>query len=114
MRRFTKRLAIATVVTIGLFVGSFDSWAEEPAPTLSQSDASCNNDAVREMLVSRVVRPRGINNPVLGEAHIRGEYCEIMVSTRTGKEVGHIHYRAFGYKWAPVLTVEPLTGWPAN
>jgi len=114
MRCFTKRLAIATVVTIGLLGGSFEICAEETAPTISLSDASCNDDAVREMLVSRVVRPRGINNPVLGQAHVRGEYCEIMVSTRTGKEVGHIHYRAFGYKTAPVLQVEPLTDWPAN
>jgi hypothetical protein len=114
MRCFTKRLAIAAVVTIGLLGGSFETWAEEPAPTLSQSDASCNDDAVREMLVSRVVRPRGINNPVLGEAHFRGKYCEIMVSTDTGKYVGYIHYSAVGYKWAPVLRVEPLTGWPAK
>jgi hypothetical protein len=114
MRCFTKRLAIATVVTSGLLGGSFKIWAEEAAPTISQSDASCNDDAVREMLVSRVVRPRGIKNPVLGEAHIRGKYCEIMVSTDTGKYVGYIHYSAIGYKWAPVLRVEPLTGWPAK
>jgi hypothetical protein len=112
--RFAKGLAIATVVTSGLLGGSFKIWAEEAAPTISLSDASCNDDAVREMLVSRVVRPRGINNPVLGQAHVRGECCEIMVSTRTGKEVGHIHYRAFGYKSAPVLRVEPLTDWPAK
>jgi hypothetical protein len=114
MRRFTKGLAVAIVVTIGLLGESFEIWAEEAAPTISQSDASCNDDAVREMLVSRVVRPRGINNPVLGQAHVRGEYCEIMVSTETGKEVGYIHYRAVGYKWAPVLRVEPLTDWPAK
>ena len=112
--RFAKGLAIATVVTSGLLGGSFKIWAEEAAPTISLSDASCNDDAVREMLVSRVVRPRGIKNPVLGEALIRGKYCEIMVSTDTGKYVGYIHYRAVGYKWAPVLTVEPLTGWPAK
>jgi hypothetical protein len=113
-QRFAKGLAIATVVASGLVGGSFEIWAEETPPTISLSDASCNDDAVREMLVSRVVRPRGINNPVLGQAHVRGEYCEIMVSTRAGKEVGHIHYRAFGYKSAPVLRVEPLTDWPAK
>jgi hypothetical protein len=114
MRCFTKRLAVAAVVTIGLLGGSFDSWAEEPAPTLSQSDASCNNDAVREMLVRFVTRHRGINNPVLGLARIRGEHCEIMVSTDTGRYVGYIRYSAVGYKWAPVLRVEPLTDWPAK
>ena len=110
----SKGLEIGVLVTIGLLGGSSKIWAEEAAPTISQSDASCNDDAVRKMLVSFVVRPRGINNPVLGEAHIRGKYCEIMVSTDTGKEVGYIHYRASGYKWAPVLRVEPLTGWRAN
>jgi hypothetical protein len=114
MRRFTKGLAIAAIVTIGLPGESFEVWAEETAPTISQTNASCNDDAVREMLVSFVLRPRGINNPVLGEAHIRGKSCEIMVSTDTGKEVGYIHYSASGYKWAPVLRVEPLTDSPAK
>jgi hypothetical protein len=109
MRRFTKGLAMAIVVTVGLLGGSFEIWAEEAAPTIY---ASCNDDAVREMLVSFVLRPRGINNPVLGEAHIRGKSCEIMVSTETGKEVGYIH--ASGYKWAPVLRVDPLTDLPAK
>jgi hypothetical protein len=113
MERFTKGLAIATVVTIGLLGGSFKIWAEETAPMLSQSDPSCNDDAVKKMLLL-IVRRRGINNPVLGQASIRGIYCEIMVSTDTGKEVGYIHYRAEGYKWAPVLRVEPLTGWPTR
>ena len=114
MRRFRKGLAIAAIVTIGLLGESFEVWAEETVPTISQTYASCNDEGVREKLVSFVLRPRGINNPVLGEAHIRGKSCEIMVSTRTGKEVGHIHYRAFGYKSAPVLRVEPLTDWPAK
>jgi hypothetical protein len=114
MRHFTKGLAIAAIVTIGLPGESFEVWAEETVPTISQTYASCNDDAVREMLVSFVLRPRGINNPVLGEAHIRGKSCEIMVSTETGKEVGYIHYSASGYKWAPVLRVEPLTDLPAK
>jgi hypothetical protein len=114
MRCFTKRLAIAAVISIGLLGESFDSWAEEPAPTLSRSDASCNNDAVREMLARFVTRNLGINNPLLGQAHISGENCEIMISTDTGKYVGHIHYSAVGYKWAPVLRVEPLTDWLAK
>jgi hypothetical protein len=114
MRRFTKRLATAAAVAVGLLGGSFEIWAEETAPTISQTDASCNDDAVRKMLVSFVLRPRGINNPVLSEAHIRGKSCEIMVSTETGKKVGYIHYSAFGYKWAPVLRVEPLTDLPAK
>jgi hypothetical protein len=103
--RFAKGLAIATVVTTGLLGGSFKIWAQEAAPTISQSDASCNDDAVREMILSRVVRPRGINNPVLGEAHIRGKYCEIMVSTDAGK------------KWVTFTTVlmvingPPCFGW---
>jgi hypothetical protein len=113
MRRFTRGSAIAAVVAIGLLGGSFKIWAEETAPTISLSDASCNDDAVRKMLVTFVTRHRGINNPVLGQAHVRGEYCEIMVTTATGKEVGQIHYRADGYRWAPVLRVEPLKGWPA-
>ena len=96
----------------GLLGGSFEIWAEETAPTSSQSEASCNDDAVREMLVLFVRRHRGINNPVLGQATIRGKYCEIMVSTDAGKNVGYIHYRAVGYKWAPVLRVEPLTDGP--
>jgi hypothetical protein len=114
MRRFTKRLAITTLVTIGLLGESFEICAEETAPTISQSDASCNDDAVKEMLVRFVTRHRGINNPVLGEAHFRGKYCEIMVSTNTGKDLGHIHYSAFGYQATPVLRVEPLTDWPAK
>ena len=114
MRRFAQGIAIAAIVTIGLLGGSFDIWAEETVPTISQTYASCNDDAVREMLVSFVLRPRGINNPVLGEAHIRGKSCEIMVSTETGKEVGYIHYSASGYKWAPVLRVDPLTDLPAK
>jgi hypothetical protein len=113
MGHVTKGFAIVVVVTTGLLGGSFEIWAEEAAPTISQSDASCNDDAVRKTLLL-VVRRRGINNPSLGEAHIRGKYCEIMVSTDAGKEVGYIHYRAVGYKWAPVLRVEPLTGWPAK
>jgi hypothetical protein len=114
MRRFTKGIAIAAIVTIGPPGESFEVWAEEAAPTISQTYASCNDDAVREMLVSFVLRPRGINNSVLGEAHIRGKSCEIMVSTDAGKEVGYIHYSASGYKWAPVLRVEPLTDLPAK
>jgi hypothetical protein len=114
MGRFTKKLSIAAVTTLGLLGGLFETWAEEPAPTLSQSDASCNNDAVREMILRFVTKHRGINSPVLGQAHIRGEHCEIMVSTDTGKYVGYIHYSAVGYKWAPVLRVEPLTDWPAK
>jgi hypothetical protein len=108
-----KGLARLVIVTIGLLGGSFEIWAEDTAPTFSRPEASCNDDAVREMVVL-FVRKRGINNPVLGEAHSRGEYCEIMVTTDAGKDVGHIHYRAVGYKWAPVLRVEPLTDWPAN
>jgi hypothetical protein len=76
MRRFRKGLAIAAIVTIGLLGESFEVWAEETVPTISQTYASCNDDAVREMLVSFVLRPRGINNPVLGEAHIRGKSCD--------------------------------------
>jgi hypothetical protein len=111
MRRFTRGLAIAAIVTIGLPGESFDVWAEETVPTISQTYASCNDDAVREMLVSFVLRPRGINNPVLGQAHMRGERCEIKASTDTGKDLGYIYYRAVGYKTAPVLRIEPLTDW---
>ena len=88
--------------------------AAQDFAALGLCNASCNDDAVREMLVSFVLRPRGINNPVLGEAHIRGKSCEIMVRTDTGKEVGYIHYSASGYKWAPVLRVDPLTDLPAK
>jgi hypothetical protein len=114
MRRFTKGLAITAMVTIGLPAESFEISAEEAPPSISQTNASCNDDAVREMLVSFVLRPRGINNPVLGEAHIRGKSCEIMVSTETGTEVGYIHYSTSGNKWAPVLRVDPLTDLPAK
>jgi len=102
---------VVVAVSVGL-LGSV--LAEELAPTIAQSDASCNDDAVREMLVIFVVRHGGIKSPVLGEAHIRGKNCEIMVSTNAGREVGYIRYRADGYKWAPVLRVEPLTDWPAK
>jgi hypothetical protein len=113
MRRFTKVRAIAAVVTIWLLGGSFENRAEEASPTISQSQASCNDEAVKKMLVL-VARKRGINNPVLGQASMRGKYCEITVSTITGKDIGKIHYSAVGYKWAPVLRVEPLTDWPAK
>ena len=114
MRHFTKGLLITAIGTMGIFGGAFQIWAEEIAPAISESEPSCNDDAVREMLVSFVLRPRGINNPILGEAHIRGKSCEIMVSTDTGREVGYIHYSASGYKWAPVLRVESLTDLPAK
>jgi hypothetical protein len=62
MRRFTKWLAMAVIVTI--LGGSFKNWAEEAAPTVSQSQASCNDDAVRKMLIS-FARDRGITAPDL-------------------------------------------------
>jgi hypothetical protein len=84
-----KALPRLVVVTIGALGGSFEIWAEDTAPTISRPEASCNDDAVREMVVL-FVRKRGINNPVLGEAHNRGGYCEIMVTTDAKKDVGHM------------------------
>jgi hypothetical protein len=103
MRRFTKWLAMAVVVTIGLLTGSFETRAEETESPVSQSQVSCNDDAVRKMLITFAL-DRGItNHPVLGEAHIRGEHCEILLSTDSGRELGYVEYLAVGYKWFPVI-----------
>ena len=112
MRHFTKGLVITAVGTMGLLGGAFQIWAEEIAPAISEPEPSCNDDVVRKMLVLFVVRDRGIKDPILGQAHMRGERCEVKASTDTGKDLGYIYYRAAGFKTAPVLRVEPLTGWP--
>jgi hypothetical protein len=114
MQHFTKGLLITAIGTMGLFGGSFQICAEEIAPAISEISRapSCNDDAVRKMLVLFVVRDRGIKDPMLGQAHMRGERCEIRVSTDSGKDLGYIYYRAVGYKTAPVLRVDPLMNWP--
>jgi hypothetical protein len=88
MQHFTKSLLITAIGTMGLFGGSFQICAEEIAPAISESGPSCNDDAVRKMLVLFVVRDRGIKDPMLGQAHMRGERCEIKVSTDSGKDLG--------------------------
>jgi hypothetical protein len=109
MRRFTKRIAFAVIVTNALLEGAPGTSAQNSAPTITQSEASCNDDAVRKLLLL-FARDRGMTlNPVLGRPHTRGGYCEILLSNEDGEDLGNLHYVAVGYKWAPVVR---LYDWP--
>jgi hypothetical protein len=68
MRRLTKWLTMAVVVTIGLLIGSFEIRAEETASPVSKSQVSCNDDAVRKMPITFAL-DRGITNHPYSAKH---------------------------------------------
>jgi hypothetical protein len=103
MGRFAKSLATAAVGIIGLLGGSFEIWAEGTASTSSRSQASCNDDEVRKGLIRFARLNLGTNDAALGDPHISGEYCVILLSADSSRELGYIRYSAAGYKWFPVI-----------